>query len=421
MRLRGLTLAAYLALGVAACQHQAFALTLEDAISQALQHNADVKVAAARRDMADAQLRQARAGQYPSVAVSGEIATARTDLGGFFGFGEQTTTPRVAQITLEQPLLAPGVFANVDRAKAGQTLANKAALAARLGLAATVAEAYVAVQAAEERQSLFTIALQQMQLVDREAGLLFEKGGISRTELSRTKARIAEVRAELARAESNMVQARTHFATIVGLPPDGLSPIETVPALPATADEAVAIAVANSPALGMARSKLDAADAALRAARAERWPTVSAVAEAGTMRDQFFPGYRTNDLRVGVRGRVSIFSGGLVSGKIAEADAARRAAAAELDGAKESLNENVATGWQIVRSTVAMRDATTEAAKSADMAYSDARAEHKVGARSTAEVLDTQRDSVSANLNRIMAVGDTVVSVYRLRAVIGSE
>jgi outer membrane protein len=421
MPLRSLAFAVCVALAAASWPRPGFALTLEDAISQALQHNSEFRVATARRDIADAQLRQARAGQYPSVTASGEIATARTDLGGFFGFGQQTTTPRAAQITVEQPLLALGVFANVDGAKAGQAIANKGALAARLGLAATVAEAYVAVQAAQESRSLFNVALQQMQFVDREAGLLFERGGISRTEVARTKARVAEVRAQVARAESDVVQARTHFTSVVGIPPEDLSPIETVPPLPGTIDEAVAMAAANSPALGIAKSKVEAADAALRRAKAERWPTVSAVAEAGTVRDQFFPGYRTNDLRVGVRGRVNIFSGGLVSGKVAEAEAARRAALAELDGAKATLNENVATGWQIVLSTATMREATAEGAKSADMAYADARAEHKLGAKPTAEVLDAQRDSISASLNRIMATGEAVVSVYRLRAVIGSE
>ncbi len=397
------------------------ALTLEDAVSQALRHNSDFRVATARRDIADAQLRQARAAQYPSVVASGEIGTGRTDLGGFFGFGEQTVTPRAAQITIEQPLFALGVFAGVDRAKAGQSIANKSVVSARLGLAASVAEAYVAVQAAQERRSLFGVALEKMQLVDREATLLFEKGSISRTEVARTKARIAEVRAQAARAESDVVQAQTHFTTVVGIPPEDLSPIQNVPPLPGTIDEAGAIAAANSPALGIAKSKLDAADAALRAAQAERWPTVSAIAEAGAVRDQFFPGYRTNDLRVGVRGRVNIFSGGLVGGKIAEAEAARRAAMAELDGAKAMVNENVATGWQVVISAATMREATAEAAKSADMAYADARAEHQLGARSTAEVLDAQRDSIGASLNRIVAAGDAVVSVYRLRAALGME
>lgn len=419
--MRSLAFRVCLAFAVACWPQQGFALTLEDAISRALEHNSELRVATARRDMADAQLRQARAGQYPSVAASGEIGTARTDLGGFFGFGDQTTAPRSAQITIEQPILAAGVFARVDHAKAGQAIAVKGALAARLGLAATVAEAYVAVQASEERQLLFNIALQQMQLVDREVGLLFERGGISRTEVARTKARIAEVRAQVARAESDVVQARTHFTSVVGISPEDLSPIQTVPPLPGTIDEAIAMAAAHSPALGMAKSKVEAAEAGLRAARSERWPTVSAVAEAATVRDQFFPGYRTNDLRVGIRGRVNVFSGGLVSGKVAEADAARRATVAELDGAQAALNENVATGWQVVLSSVALREATAEAAKAADMAYADARAEHKLGARSTAEVLDAQRDSISASLNKIVATGDAVVSVYRLRAVLGME
>jgi len=175
------------------------------------------------------------------------------------------------------------------------------------------------------------------------------------------------------------------------------------------------------PALGIAKLKVEAADASLRAAQAERWPTVSAVAEAGTVRDQFFPGYRTNDLRVGVRGRVSIFSGGLVSGKVAEGEAARRAALAEFDGAKAPLNENVAAGWQAVLSNAILSEAAAEGVKSADMAYADARAEHKLGAKPTAEVLDAQRDSISASLNRIMVTGEAIVRVYRLRAVIGSE
>lgn len=399
----------------------AYALTLDEAIAHALQHNADLKVAMARRDIAEAQLDQARAAQFPAIVASGEVGTARTDLGGFFGFNSQTTTPRAGQISLQQPLLALGVFANVDRAKAGEAVAAMAATAARLGLAAGVAEAYVGVQAARQRQAMYAVALEQMRLVDREAAAQFDKGGVSRTELARTKSRIAEVRADAARADGDVIQAAGHFTAMVGVPPEDLLPIGDVPPLPATLDEASRIAAANSPALSMARAKLEAADAAARAARAERLPTISAVAEAGAVRDQFFPGYRTNDLRVGVRGRMTIFSSGQISGRIAEADAARRAATAEVDGVKDMLEANVAAGWQAVISSAAMRDAAVEAAIAADMAYADARAEHRLGARSTAEVLDVQRDSIGANLKRIHATGEAVASVYRLRALIGAQ
>ena len=98
------------------------------------------------------------------------------------------------------------------------------------------------------------------------------------------------------------------------------------PPIPRSLDEALSVALKDNPGLQAAEAQSRAAEAGVRFARADRLPSLAVTATASTARDQFFPGYRADGVTVGVQGRWTLFSGGMVSGRIEEAVAGARGA-----------------------------------------------------------------------------------------------
>jgi len=293
----------------------ASAMTLPEAIALARRANPGLAQVQAQSDAASARLAQARAGRLPSLTLSAEGASGTTDLGGFFGFGQSDVSPRAASLQLRQPLFAGGgVSAAIAQADEGRTAAVAQVGGAAAMLSAEVAAAYVGVLSAHDMVSLSRAQLVQMETITTQAELRFKGGEIPRTDLDQARARQAETRAGLARAEGQLARSKAHFVSVVGAEPDGLEPVVTPPATPASLDEAIAQAARSSPLLLAAQAAERAAQAGVRYARAERLPNLALTATASTARDQFFPGYSADGVTVGVQGRWTLFSGGAVSG-----------------------------------------------------------------------------------------------------------
>ncbi|MGZ3272957.1 MAG: TolC family outer membrane protein [Caulobacteraceae bacterium] len=410
-----------IALGAAAlAAPPAAAMTLDQAIASALQHDPGLKRALAERDAASARLQQARAGQLPSLTLSGSASAGSTDFGPFFGYGRQTLHPSSAQITLQQPVFAGGgVTAGIDQAKAGQSGARSQYESVRLGLIADVAEAFEAARRSDQAIGLNRAEVEELALFADQAQRRFAAGDAPRTDVDRAQARLAQAHADLARAEGAAAQARARFQTLVGQEPQALQPPSAPPPTPGTLDEAVALARANNPALQTARSTLTASQAGVRRAEAERLPTVALVAEASSVRDQFLPGYRADGATVGVQGRWSIFSGGLIAGRIDEARAARRGAEAGLDRARDAVDEAVIDAWQALHTADAVAKAAAAQTKAADSALDGVKNEVRVGTRPAIDQLDAEREALAAKVGALQADADLLVAAYRLNAVIG--
>lgn len=405
---------------VAAPQAAAQPLTLEQAIAEAEAHAPAIDLADADRDAAAARTTQARAGGLPVATLTGTIATGRLDPGGFFGLQAADVTPRVAQATIEQPLFTGGrVSAAVARARAGQRMAGAVGDGARADLAAQVAEAYGAVLVAEEQQRLYeTLVATTTELV-RHAGDRFEVGDAPRTDVSQANARLAEARAQLAGARGAIRVTRARLANLIGRDPDMLAPLPAPPAVPASLEATILAAEKSSPAVAQAKAGLDAALAAERGAKAERLPTVGAFAEASTVRDQFFPGYRAEAAIVGLRARWQVFDGGRVRGQVAEASAGARGARARLAAARDQVQEAVTAAHAAVESSALIEQAATEQRDAAREAARNVRDEVKVGQKPQLDLLDAEREATAAGVFALKARAARVTAAYQLNALLG--
>lgn len=397
------------------------ATTLEEAIAAAIANAPEIVAAEAEIDAAKGRLRQAQSARAPSLSLSGTVGQGRLDPKAFFGLSAADVTPRAAQLTLEQPLFTGGrAGAGIAQAHAGMAAADAGEAAVYGQIVTAVVQAYGDMIAAGEVARLYRQLAAQTVEIERQARERFRAGEATSTDVAQAASRAAEARADLARAEGMLVSARARYRNLTGLEPIDLQPLPPAPPLPGSLDEAMAIAVAGSPALRQARADLDAKEAAARAARGERLPTVSAFAEAGSVRDQFFPDYRADSATVGIRGRWTLFSGGLTSGRIAETGADVRAASARLRAARMTLEEQVIAAWQEILTAELVATASDEQSASAAQALTSVRHEVRVGLKPQLDLLNAEREAAAAAAEAAQAKTAILVAAYRLKALIGS-
>lgn len=400
----------------------ASATTLEQAIAAAISHAPEIPIADAEADAAGARLDQARSGRLPTATLTGTIGYGRLNPQNFFGLGAANVTPRAAQAIIEQPLFTGGrVAAGIDQARAGVVGAAAQKVASRNQLITAVVEAYGDVLASARMVDLYGRLVSETNEIERQARLRYRAGESPSTDVTQAGARLAEARAGLARAQGGQVAAQVRFNNLTGLDSTDLEPLPANPELPATLEEAMDSATRSNPILAQAEAGLRAAQAAARGARAERLPTIGAFAEASTIRDQFFPDYRADSATVGIRARWQLFSGGRISGKIAEAGSLERAADARLRAARMRVGEQLISTFQDVRTTLLVEQAATDQAAAAVQALESVRQEVRVGLKPQLDLLDAEREALGAQAGLARAHIDRSVAAYRLLSLLGQD
>ena len=316
----------------------AAAQDLAAAISDALANTPALAEAGAGAAAANARLDRARAESNPLLRVDGSVATGRIDNGGFFGLTADDVNPLAVQATAELPLYAGGRIASaIDQARGGARIAALGVEQARLQTVVLAVSTYAEVLTARKLEARFGQLVTQLIETERQAGLRYRAGEIASSEVAQARARRAEADAGLAQAQGRRISAEAAYRRLTGKEPGDLAALLDLPPTPPTLDQALDMARTANPALHQARAGVDVARAGLRAARAEGLPTVGAFAEAGHVRDQFFPGYKADSVAVGLRGRWTLWAGGRVAAQTRAAAADLGASEARLRGADQAL------------------------------------------------------------------------------------
>jgi len=417
MSLRSATVALLLGLATAS---PAAAMDLKTALEMARRSSPLLAMAEAGDAAAAARRRQAEAARGPTVTVSGMIADGHSDLDGFFGFGATDVTPSALMVEARQPLFASGALrAGVEGADAGVAGARDAYRAAEAELTVAVVAAYAEVLTA--REGLATARRQSELLAEiaRQAEARFEAGEIARSDLAEATARRAEALAGRAFADAQLEAARAEFTRVVGAPADGLAPLPPPPDAGTDVAAVLEAALAANPSLSAAEAGVAGARARLRAARAGFGPSVALTARAAQTRDEFLPGYRNDEWRVGVQGRWVLFDSGSTAAAVSEQSAAVRAAEARLRDARSTVEARALSAFHGAHAA-RLRLAAAEAALEAS-AISAASVAEEVAAdqRPLVDRLDAEARVAAAERARADAARDALVLACQVRAVVG--
>jgi len=251
----------------------------------------------------------------------------------------------------------------------------------------------------------------------------FQIGDLTRTDVAQSEARLQLGRSQLATAIGRETTSEAVYRQVIGHQPGQLAPPPPLPPLPATADEAVRIALANNADLVAISRQAVAAGYDVRVAEAGRLPTLSAVGSGtyinelgGTIGNQASTGGQTS---VGLSAKIPVFQGGLPAARTREAQA--------IEGQTlERVVETERAVVQTARSAFASYDAAqkaiqsnTVAVQANELALEGARAEQTVGTRTVLDVLNAEQELLNAQVALVTAKRDAYVAGFQLLNAMG--
>ena len=407
---------------LAALAMPASAQSLDTVIAESMARSPSLEGARARAESARAGVSAARAERAPSAALEGQIGVGRIDPQGFFGLTADDVVPRSARATVELPLFTGGrINAAIRQATGGAEAADQQVRMTALELRVRVVQAYVRAVAARELIARYDTLNRALDETLRQARLKFKAGEGTSTETAQAEARRAEAEAGLSGAQGQLAGAMAQLETLAGHPVALDGDLPGAPQIPSSRDAAIAMALKGNPAVLAALRQINAARAKSDGVRAERLPTIGAYAEAASVRDQFFPGYKADSASVGLRARWSIFSGGRIGAKASGAAADLRAAQADADDARLVVEQQAVIAFEDVTTARAVLSASEARLTASEAALRGTALEVKAGVKPQLAQLDAVREAIEAQAARAEAGGRVLVAAYRLRAIAGMD
>lgn len=413
-RIAGLATAALVALAGAAS-----AESLADAMVEAYRYSALIEQNRAVLRAADEEVATAIAALRPVVQWTANHSVSRTEAGSDYATVRSTSL----QIGAEMLLYDWG------RSQLAIDAAKEQVLAARQGLVSVEQDVLLAAAAAffDITQASERVDLQQnsVELLGRErqaAQDRFDVGEITVTDVALAEAQLASTRASLASAQGDLEIAREAYRASTGRFPGRLSAPPPLPRLPASVDEARAIAQRNHPLIAQAQRQAAAAELGVAAAAAERNPTLTGNLSAGVTRSPQQPTGQydnRNSASVGLQMNQTLYSGGRLPSAHRRAMAQRDQARAGLLNVSRQISRQVGEAWaniDVARAQIGSIDEQIDAAR---QAYEGVREEASLGARTTLDVLDAEQSLLEARADRISAQANLQLAHYQLLAAMG--
>lgn len=413
-----------LAAAVAACALPAQALSLNQAASLALQNDPRLRAAGDAVQAYRAQVDEARAGYRPSASLSASTGLSRYYLSpaitsqlpvNFSGPGN----PNNATLQASQPLYTGGLTgAEVDASKNQLEGARQNESGTRQQLLLAAAAAYLDV-----KRDRIDIELAQANTVALERDLSdtqkrYDAGMATRTDTSQAEARLAEARANLKRAEANTQVSEAAFARIVGVAPDNLSSDWPSPVTPGSLKEALASA-GLTPSVLAAEAQRRSAESQIDVARADYYPSLAIDGSAAAQGDTKIAADRYRDWAVQLKATLPLYTGGATRAKVSAAKAQAAQAADQLEDARHAAVESITQSWSLLQAADELIRAYRAEVDAASLSLDDARKELQAGTKTTKDVLDAERDKVSAQVNLAGSQHDRAVAAFQLLAACG--
>ncbi len=261
---------------------------LREVITQALENNRDLRVAALNIEKARAQYRIQRADLFPSIGVNGSQTAQR--LPGDLTTTGEPMTQRQYSATIGFSAWELDFFGRIRSLNAQameQYLATEAARrSVQVSLVAEVAQAWLNLAADRERLALaqrtYETRMRSYELIHRS----FVAGAVSVLDVRQSETLMEGARADKARYQAIVAQDQNALTLLVG---DTVAPDRQPDALTDTASQRSGVpaglpseVLTRRPDIMQAEHALRAANANIGAARAAFFPSIALTASAGT-------------------------------------------------------------------------------------------------------------------------------------------
>jgi outer membrane protein len=267
-----------------------------------------------------------------------------------------------------------------------------------------------------QRRNVAVLQEQLRQTYDR-----FKVGEVTRTDVAQTEAQLAQGRATVLSAESQYTRSRANYRQFIGVEAGVLQSGAPVDRLtPKRLGQAIEIARARHPSVGVAMFGIDAAILQVKVNEGSLYPQARLLGSVGQNWDPNPPSaVQQFNAFVQAQITVPIYQGGSEYSVIRQAKEAVGQKRMDLDTARDQVQASVVTSWGQLEAAKAQILATQAQVSSSEIALNGIREEARVGQRTTFDILVAQQNLVNARTAFLTAQHDRVVASYSLLGAVG--
>ncbi len=399
--------------------------SLDDALGLAYESNPQLDAQRAALRATDEGVAEANGGWRPSINAGGTYGTQRFEVSGVTG--SITDHPLQGQIVVNQPIFRGGrTYAEVSRAKA----LDRAGRAQLTGVEQTVLLAAVTAYMdvvrdtaiADLNQHNVDVLQKQYDATSKQ----FQVGELTRTDVAQSQARLSNAQSGLVTARGQLAISRANFVQVIGRAPETLEESSALPALPGSEDDALALALKQSPVLIAAQETERAADYAVDDSVGAMLPQLSLQGQYQYSQDSFTTGFslgggastiRTTALMAQLT--VPIYQGGADEAGVRQAKQLHSQTQLNAVNAERQTREGVSAAWEAYQSAESAIASNEAAVKANQLAFEGVNKEQQVGARTILDVLNAEQELLNSQVAVVGSERNAEVAAYQLLAATG--
>jgi outer membrane protein len=410
--------------------------TLNGALTNAYQNNPQLNSQRAVVRATDESVPQALSGYKPTLSATAQIEQVWTSSTARVVTGGVTTDQRTSTVTLPRTLGLAATqtlyngFQTANRVRQAESNTSAAREALRVAEQTVLLNAATAYMDLLRDSALLDLQRRNVEVLQeqlRQTRDRYNVGEVTRTDVAQAETRLAQGRAVVLSAESQYARSRANYRQFIGVEAGVLQSGAPVDRLtPHRLGQAVEIARARHPSVGVAMFGIDAAILQVKITEGSLYPQVQLI---GAVSQIWNSGSSATVLQqfnafVGAQVAVPIFNAGPIGAT--DTFSAIRAAKEtvgqkrmDLDTARDQVQANVVTAWGQLEAAKAQILATLAQVASAEIALNGVREEARLGERTTLDVLNAQQELVNARTASVTAQHDRVVASYTLLNAVG--
>jgi outer membrane protein len=390
--------------------------TLAELIDLAQHHNPETRVAWEQAKARAASLGVARSALFPTVAAIALASTIRQAVLIEESFHRQTLGLFEPTLHVEYLVLDFGGRGGaIDLAKANLLVSDLAFNDTHRKVIFQVASGYYRLLNAEGQREAAEVSLKNAQTVEEDAQNRLNNGLATKPDLLEATAARTQSDFDLQAAIGAEDIARGNLATAMGLPPEtalqvqGISQLATPTAMADSVDQDIDRAFAQRPELLAQVARVRAANASIKQARSTYFPTLSFSGDGGLARaygqQDLLPGtYAQGEIwNVGLQLKWTLFDGARREHEVAQAQAEKKAAQANIDALRDQVADEVWTAYSNMKTALRQQQAAAALLTASDQSYEAARESYGYGVRNLLDVVSAQKTLAQARSEDVFA------------------
>lgn len=407
----------------------AAAQTLTEAFAYAYNNNPQLLAQRASLRATDESVPQALAGWRPTVTFTGSAGFNRSGLeqpnpitGASTPTQFSSFVARSMDLQVAQPIYRGGRTEAQTRQAINTVHAARAqTLAIETQVFQQVAQAFLDVV---RDQTLVEVARNNEQVLRKQLQATqdrFRVGEVTRTDVAQAESSLAQATAQRITAEGNLEGSRANYSRAVGHPPGRLVMPRQRPALPATREEALALAAGNNlNVISASFSELAARDN-VDLVRSQLLPQISIVGDLNRSvgSSVFRQSSRTDVASATARLTMPLYEGGAVYSQTRQAEQTVGQRRSQVDDARRVAVQDATRAWETLQAARAAIASFGTAVRAAQIALDGTQQEALVGSRTVLDVLIAEQQLFTTQSQLVGAQHDAALAEYTLTAAVG--